>query len=160
MTALAWIVLILLTFVGLLGSILPGVPGLPLLLVGAVIHKIILPSYLSWWGLGILTALCLFSLIAEVATTFYGAKKWGRASRAGLVGAGVGGFIGLFFGPLGWILGPVLGAMVGELSQYRTLEESVRSGVGAGLGFGASTVLRIALGAAALVALTADLLLG
>ena len=157
MIFLAWALFILFTIVGILGSLLPGIPGLPLVVAGSLIRKWILPEILSWWGIAALGTLALLSFVIEFVTTVWGAKRWGRATKAGIFGAGLGGIVGIMFGPLGLLLGPIVGAMLGELSQMRTLLEAARSGIGSGLGMGASVIARLGLAALALAIVAIDL---
>lgn len=158
MEIVAWIILVAFIVLGLLGSIFPGLPGLPLLVVGAVVHKIILPTYLSWFWIAMLGVLCLLSLVVELVGTVYGAKKWGKASRNGLIGAAVGGLLGIFFMPFGLLLGPAIGAFVGEVLTYRSMEESLRSAMGTGIGFGFSFVLRVVFALASVTIVLFDLI--
>lgn len=156
MEFLAWSILLICTLLGMLGTVLPG-PGLPLLVIGAIAHKFILPTYLSYWGLGVLFFFCTASLGVDLVASLYGAKKWGKASRTGLMGAGIGGLVGLFFGPLGLLLGPLLGAFIGELMELRTFKESLTSAIGTGLGLGVAALTRVALGVLCIITLIIDL---
>jgi len=142
MEIFAWVLLIVLVVVGLAGMILPGVPGTALILLGAIIHRLILPMYISWVVIVILG----FGVALSWAIDFFGSTmgaKWGGASRWGILGAMAGAIIGIFFFPFGLVLGPLIGAFLGELIAARAnLKQATRAGVGAGLGIAISTVLR------------------
>lgn len=142
---IAWVILVVCCLVGLVGVIIPGVPGMVLIFLGAALHKYLIPDSLSWWVLAIVFAGVLISMAIDLLGTVAGAR-WGGATRWGLAGAGVGALVGLFFGLIGLIVGPLLGAFGGELlSARRTLGEAAQAGIGAGLGIAVSTVLRVLL---------------
>lgn len=155
-----WLLSTLLMGIGFLGAWLPGLPGLPLMALGALLHKLCLPGILSWWTVAICIAVALVGLGLDFLLTLYASRKAG-ATRAGTVGAILGGFVGLFLAFPGLLLGPFLGAILGELIvSRRSLGEACRAGVGAGLGFLAGTVGKglLAIGLAGLFLLDAFLL--
>ena len=120
--------------VGLGGSILPGLPSTPLVLLAAIGHRLYFGEHgASLWVLGILLGLTLLSITIDYLASMYGAKKLG-ASRRGIFGAVVGGIVGLFFSLPGIILGPFLGALAFEIAGGRHLKEAALAGVGAMLG--------------------------
>lgn len=120
--------------VGLVGSVVPGLPGSPLVLAAAVGHRL-------WFGadsvstpvLLVLVLLACVSMALDFAATALGAKKFGATWR-GAVGAVVGGVIGLFFALPGILLGPFLGATLFEMLGDKEFEKAVRAGAGATLG--------------------------
>lgn len=119
---------------------MPGLPGLPLMAVGALVHKFCLPEILSWWTVAFFILVALVGLVLDFVVTLYASRKAG-ATRAGTIGALLGGIIGLFFSLPGLLLGPFLGAVLAErLVSRRSLKEAFQAGVGAGLGFLAGTV--------------------
>ncbi|MEO8428592.1 MAG: DUF456 domain-containing protein [Verrucomicrobiota bacterium] len=120
--------------VGLVGSILPGIPGTPLVLLAAIGHRLYFGEHgASLWIFGILLGLTLLSIAIDYLASMYGAKKLGATGR-GIFGAVVGGIIGLFFSLPGIILGPFLGALAFELAGGRQLKDASLAGVGAVLG--------------------------
>ncbi len=130
----AWPLCVLLLLVGFLGAFLPIIPGLPLMALGVVIHKLLLPEVLSWWTvvLFILTAILAYAL--DIAATAFTAKLAG-ATKAGIYGALLGEIIGLFFALPGLILGPFIGALLGEwIVSRRAFKHALKSGAGAALG--------------------------
>lgn len=140
---LSWLASLLLMAAGLAGSFLPGIPGTPLILAGVILHKLLLPRYLSWWTVGLLAFLAFLSCAVEAGFAVAGGKTLG-AGRWGLLGAGVGATIGLFFGPLGLLLGAFAGAVTGEMAvAKRPLKPSLKAGLGAGLGLMASVAGRL-----------------
>jgi uncharacterized protein YqgC (DUF456 family) len=125
---------LLLMAVGLLGSILPGLPGTPLIFATAVGHRLVVgPSGAQTWVLVVLGVAALLALAADYAASLYGAKRLG-ATRLGLIGAGVGGLVGLFLGPFGILLGPFVGAFGFEYFGGREWRESAKAGAGATIG--------------------------
>jgi uncharacterized protein len=130
------LITVLLFSAGLIGSVLPMLPGSPLILLGAFIYAWYTDFTVITWGvLLILFALTLLSQMVEYLATIIGAKKYG-ASRWGIAGAVAGGLIGFFAGGvLGIIAGPFLGALVGELLYGRTIGTSMKIGFGTLVGF-------------------------
>ncbi len=155
---LAWVILAMCLVVGLAGIVVPMLPGLVLILIGAVVHKLMIPGVLSWWTVGILGVLFVISVVtdnlASVATAkLSGAGKWG------LIGAAVGAFAGLFFLPLGLIAGPLVGAFAGELLLgCRELVRSLKAGAGAGVGVALAIVVRLVVGLLMAAAIGVDAL--
>ncbi|RME69181.1 MAG: DUF456 domain-containing protein [Verrucomicrobia bacterium] len=150
---LAWSTLVLGMVLGVVFVFLPVIPGPLLIVLGAIVHKLLLPDWLSWWMIGALGVLAVLERVADFVGTMAGAK-WMGATKWGILGAVIGGVVGLFFGIIGIFVGPVIGAAVGEwLFARRHPKESMKAGVGAGVGVGVSTVVRlgIALGMAFLV---------
>jgi uncharacterized protein YqgC (DUF456 family) len=131
---LGWVLSLLLLAVGFVGVWLPAIPGLPLMALGAFLHKLLVPGVLSWWTVGVFALVAVLGFVFDFAATAITSRRAG-ATKAGVWGAVVGGLVGLFFGLPGLLLGPVLGATVGELVlARRSPTEAVKSGVGAGLG--------------------------
>lgn len=113
---------IVLMVMGLLGSVVPGLPGVTLIFLSALVYAI-LTDFRSV-GVVILVVLFIFAAIAFVAdfvATSYGARRFG-ASNWGTVGGAVGGIAGALIGLLflgigslfGLILGTIAGVFIGE----------------------------------------------
>ncbi len=129
------VVALLVMLVGAAGSVLPALPGTPLVFVAALVHKLCFGARsIDWWVLVILGLLAAMSLVVDFLATTYGAKRLG-ATRRGIVGAMIGAVVGLFvFPPLGLLVMPFLGALLGELSGGRVWREAAKAGIGATLG--------------------------
>ena len=135
---------LLVMVVGLVGCVVPALPGTPLVLVAAVGHKLYFGSEgVGWLVLTILVILTAGSLVLEHLVSAYGARRFGATWR-GVTGAIVGGLVGLFFGLPGILLGPFAGAALFELAGRRTLEESGRAGVGATVGLIVASAAKVA----------------
>jgi uncharacterized protein YqgC (DUF456 family) len=135
---------VIIMFIGLAGSILPGIPSTPLVLAAAVAHKLYFGATgPAWWVVAILVLITALSLLMDYLTTVYGAKKLGATWR-GAVGAIVGALVGIFFNVPGIILGPFIGAMAFEMAGGRTVKESSRAGLGATLGLLAGAIGKVA----------------
>lgn len=131
-----WIVTWLLILIGVLGTLLPVVPGQILIIVAAGAHWWAKrpDSHLQWWTFAILIALFLVSQALEYASGAVGSKYFG-GSRWGVGGAILGWIVGLFFAPLGFLLGPLIGAFAFEwLFAKKEVVEATKSGVGSAVG--------------------------
>lgn len=129
---ITWLIML----IGVLGCVLPGVPGAPLVFVAALVHRLIFGASASAsnWALVVIFLLMLFSLLFDYLASMYGAKKLG-SSTYGIVGAVVGGMVGLMiFNIPGALLGPFVGAFVGEIMSGKDWKGSGKAGVGATLG--------------------------
>lgn len=130
----------LLCLVGLVGSLIPWIPGPLFILAGALLWAIATGFTVIGVGrLVILAGLAALTFVLNFVTGALGAQRSG-GSRWAVIGAFVGAVVGLFFGPLGLLVGPVIGAVAGELLRGGDLEASLRSGVGAFLGLVAGVV--------------------
>lgn len=126
---------LILAIAGMIGCILPIIPG-PILSFSALL----LLSWIKNWQIfsqtflivmGILTALLI---ILDYVAPALGAKKYG-ASRRGLWGSAIGMIIGIFFiPPWGMIVGAFVGALLGELASGKSGRKALRAGWGILLG--------------------------
>ena len=109
-----WITLAVM-LVGLAGSVLPALPGVPLIFVSALVY-----AYLTDFevvGAGVLVLLGLFAALAFVAdfvATSYGARRFG-ASPWGTAGGAIGGLVGALIGALFLGIGAVFGLLIGSV---------------------------------------------
>lgn len=143
---LLWFIVVALVLVGLAGTLLPILPGVPLvfagLLLGAWIDGFV---HVGWPLLLVLALLTLLSIVVDVAATSLGAKGAG-AGRGAMLGAAIGTLVGLFFGLPGLLIGPFLGGAAGQFLVRQDLVEAGRAGVGAWVGFLLGSVAKLALG--------------
>ena len=130
-----WLFTIVLFAVGLLGTVLPFVPGTTVILAAAIIHRIMLGADKSvgWFSIGILVLLTLLSYGLDFLGGYFGAKYFG-ATRWGTFGAVIGAIVGLFFGIIGLFVGPVIGALIGEFIAGKKMVDAGRAGWGSLLG--------------------------
>jgi uncharacterized protein len=161
MVALYW-VLVAVMLVGIVGAIVPGIPGTSLILAAIVIWGAIKGFSDITIALAVGVVVFLMSLGIDFLATYWGAKKAG-ASNWGQIGAIVGfilGFLGFLptlpiGGPLGPIIGiffgPLVGAIVGEYIYRKDLTIAVKAGLGIVVG---SIVGNLIQGVLAVVAVT------
>ena len=136
---------LLVMLLGLIGSILPGLPGTPLVFLAAVGHRLYFAqTSVSNLVLGVLAGLLVVSLLLDFAATALGAKKFGATWR-GAVGAVVGGLCGLLLVFPGIILGPFIGALVFELLGGKEFRAAASAGAGATLGLLLGIIGKVAL---------------
>ncbi len=140
-----YVVAVLLVLIGLAGTVLPAIPGLPLMFAGMLLA--------AWAGsfvqigpitLTLLGFLTLLSLAMDFWVTALGAKRVG-ASKQAIIGASVGTFVGLFFGVWGLFLGPFAGAAIGEMQHQRHLGQAAKVGLGTWVGLVFGVVLKLGL---------------
>ena len=145
MTTLLWVLGGVLMLLGLAGTVLPLVPGIPLMLAGMVLAAWAEGfTRIGWATLVLLAVLTALSLVVEAMAAALGAKRVG-ASGAAVAGAALGALLGFFAGFVGIIIGPFIGAVAGELLARPGAGRAVAVGVGAWIGFLVGTVAKIAL---------------
>ena len=135
-----------LILLGLAGTILPALPGLPLMFAGMLLaawadHF----TRISGWTIALLALLTLISIAVDIAATAIGARRVG-ASKLAMLGAALGTvFGGIAFNIPGLILGPFIGAMGGELIHGRELRHASKIGFGTWVGLAIGTALKLAM---------------
>ena len=135
---------VLFMVVGLLGCILPALPGPPLSYVGFLLLHFTDKVQFSTTKIWVLLALVVIAQVIDYFIPVLGSKYSG-GTKWGSWGAFIGSVVGLFFLPWGLLLGPFLGAVVGELLGDADMKSALKSGTGALLGFILGTVLKVAL---------------
>ena len=134
---------ILLMILGIIGCLVPVLPGPPFSFLGLIL------LHLSRFGQFSNTALITLGAIAVVITVLdyivpvWGTRKFG-GSKYGMRGATVGLIIGLFLGPLGIVLGPLFGAFVGEMIFKDDINYALKAGFGSLIGFLTGIGLKLA----------------
>ena len=143
MTALLWVSGVILVAVGLVGVVLPALPGTVLIFAGLLLAAWAENFTRVGFGtLALIGAIGAASYGVDFAAAALGTRRLG-ASRRAMVGAGLGTIAGLFFGLPGIILGPFVGAVLGELSAHRDLARAGRAGVAAWIGFAIGTAVKV-----------------
>jgi len=139
-----WLLAIAMIAAGIAGSVLPALPGTPLVFAGLVFAAWIDGFDRVGWGvlvlLGVLTAL---SLAIDFFAGILGAKRVG-ASGLALAGATLGALSGIFLGFFGIVFGPFVGALLGELIARRNAPAAGRVALATWLGMLIGTVLKLA----------------
>ena len=142
---LLWILAAVLVLIGLAGSVLPALPGVPLVFTGLFIAAWAGEfARVSWPTLLLLGLLTLLSFVIDFAATALGAKRVG-ATRLAIIGALLGTLAGVFLGLAGLIIGPFLGAVVGELLSHGQVQQAARAGVATWMGLIFGTLAKLAL---------------
>jgi uncharacterized protein YqgC (DUF456 family) len=150
---------LLVMLAGLVGSILPVLPGTPLILIAAIGHRLYFGAAgISNLVLGVLVALMVVSLVFDFLASMLGAKKFGATWR-GMTGAVIGGIIGLFFNLPGIILGPFLGAMLFEILGDKEFKKAAHAGLGATIGLLLGIIGKFSIGVVMIILFVSDIML-
>ncbi len=145
MTTALWVVAVLMIAVGVIGTVLPALPG-----VVFVFGGILLAAWaddftrISGWTVGALGVLALVGVLVDYLAAALSAQRVG-ASRMGIAGAAVGTLAGVFTGLIGVVFLPLVGAFVGELIAHRDALRAGRVGLATWLGLLAATVAKVAI---------------
>lgn len=140
-----WLLAFALIAIGVAGTVLPVLPGLPVVFCGMLLAAWIDGfQRVGYLTLAVLAAITVLSIVIDIVASVLGAKKFG-ASRAAIVGAAIGTVLGLFLGLPGLVFGPFLGALVGELSARRDMLAAGRVAVGTWLGMLIAAVIKLSL---------------
>lgn len=127
--------------VGVLGSFLPILPGIPLSWVGLLILHLasVVPLNYPFLGITLLITLIIFAL--QYAIPALGTKYFG-GSKQGMWGATLGFFAGLFIPiPFAILIAPFVGAYLGEILNKSDSKTALRSASGSFIGLLASTFM-------------------
>ena len=129
---------------GLVGSILPVLPGPPLSYVGILLLHFTDRVQFTTSQLVIWLILVLLTIAADYILPVLGVKKW-NGSKWGNVGCIIGIIVGVFiFPPWGVIIGPFVGAVLGELLfAKKNTPEALKAGFGAFIGFLLGAVFKL-----------------
>ncbi len=128
---------------GLLGCVLPIIPGPPLSYVGLLLLHFTQKFEFSSRFLIIWAVITAVVYALDYVIPAWGTKKFGGSKR-GVWGSIIGLIVGLmFFPPFGLIIGAFVGAVVGELTSGKDSGAALKSGFGSFLGFLTGTILKL-----------------
>lgn len=142
MDILLLVIAFILMLIGIIGCIVPGLPGTPIAYAGLWIAQITERVDFSWkflliWGIVVIVVSALDYIVPAWGTKQFGGTKWGAW------GSTIGVFVGLFFGAIGVIIGPLVGAIIGELFAGKQLEQAIKAGWGSFIGILFGTIIKL-----------------
>ena len=100
--------------VGLVGCVVPVLPGVPLAYVGLLLLHWTEQVQFTWQFLVIWAVITIVIQVLDFIIPAWGTKKFG-GTKWGVTGSTLGLLVGLFMGPFGIIAGPFVGAVVGAV---------------------------------------------
>jgi hypothetical protein len=143
MTILLMTLASVLVVAGLIGVVMPAVPGTWLIFGGLLLAAWADGfAHVSVWTLVVIGVIAAASYAIDFVAAAMGAGKLGASKRA-MVGAALGTLGGLLFGLPGLIVGPFVGAVIGELTMHRDWKRAGRAGVAAWIGFAIGTAVKV-----------------
>jgi uncharacterized protein YqgC (DUF456 family) len=129
-----WVLCAALILGGLVGTVLPLLPGTFLVLGGIVLGAWIDDfTRVSLTTVFVISALALLAWILDYVAGLMGARKAG-ASKQALIGAAAGTLVGLFMGLLGVFFMPLLGAAMGEYLAQKDQKRAAKVGLATWIG--------------------------
>ena len=133
----------ILTLAGLIGCIIPGLPGPPLSYLAVFLLQFSSEKPYTWKFIIIWALITIAITLLDYIIPVLGTKKFGGSQR-GMYGSVVGLLLGLFFfPPFGILIGPFLGAFIGELTAGKTTPNALKAGLGSFIGFLTGTALKL-----------------
>lgn len=140
----------LLAVIGLVGTVVPMVPGPPLIWLGAFLWAWADGfETIGWPSLLLMALLTALALVADLWLSGWGARMGGASWRSLLVAA-IGSVMGLVvFSIPGLLIGAVLGLVIGEIVRHGGVDgfrSAWRSSGGLMIGWVASLVFQLVVG--------------
>ena len=152
------IIAILLGLAGLVGVIVPVIPGTLLSYGGLLCMYFTSETTITITHLVVFGVISVVAIVLDYILPGYFSKKFG-GTKYGVVGATVGVFVGLFFGLLGIIFGPFVGAVIGELIGNKIdFSQALKVGFGSLLAFFASSGIKLIVGVYIFIYLIKDVI--
>ena len=159
MTAALWTLAIVLIGVGIAGTVLPALPGVPLIFGGVLLAAWIDDfQRISVWTVVVLAVLTVIALVVDYVAAAISAKRAG-ASRQGIIGAAIGTLAGVFTGLWGLLFMPLVGAAVGEFIAHKDMFRAGKVGAATWFGLLVATALKLAIAFAMVGVFVAALLI-
>ncbi|HQR22338.1 MAG TPA: DUF456 domain-containing protein [Burkholderiaceae bacterium] len=144
MTIALWIAAVLLIVVGVAGTVLPALPGIPMIFGGVLLAAWIDDfRRIPLWVIGVLAVIAIVGIAVDYVAAALSARRVG-ASKQGVVGAVVGTIAGIFTGLWGLVFMPLVGAAVGEFIAHRDALRAGKVGIATWFGLLVGTAVKIA----------------
>jgi uncharacterized protein YqgC (DUF456 family) len=141
--AVVLVVSFLIMFVGVIGAIVPMIPGPPLVLAGAFLYAAVTKfTVVGWKIIVLLSVLAVAGVALDYAAWAFGAKRLG-ATRLGIGFGVLGLLVGLFFLPWGLLVGPLVGVGIGEAIAKRKAAPALKASAGSVFGVLLGTLVKL-----------------
>lgn len=128
---------------GIVGTILPALPGPPLAWAGLLVANFSHYSHIRLWVLVITAVAALIVTVLDYTLPASFTRKSG-GSKAGVLGSTIGLIVGMFLTPIFMILGPFIGAFIGEIIHDSSdIKLALKAAVGTFKGFLFGTGLKL-----------------
>ncbi|WP_276369658.1 DUF456 domain-containing protein [Chryseolinea sp. H1M3-3] len=138
-----WLVLgIIIMIVGVMGCILPLLPGPPLCYVALLLQQLRSDPPFTAKFLWIWAGITVAVTVLDYVIPLYGTRRYG-GSKYGIWGCTLGLIAGFWLGPLGIIIGPFVGAFIGEMLANNNSERALKAAWGSFVGFLFGTLLKL-----------------
>jgi uncharacterized protein YqgC (DUF456 family) len=138
-----WLVIgIIIMLVGILGCILPLLPGPPLCYIALLIQQLRSDPPFTSKFLWIWAGITVVVTVLDYVIPLYGTKRFG-GSKYGIWGCTIGLIAGFWLGPLGIIIGPFVGAFIGEIIANNNSNQALKAAWGSFAGFLFGTLLKL-----------------
>ncbi len=145
MTTTLWIIAVLLIVVGVAGTVLPALPGVPLIFGGVLLAAWIDDfQRISVLTVVLMAILAVIGIVIDYVAAAVSARRAG-ASKEGIIGAAVGTVAGVFTGLWGLLFMPLVGAAVGEFVAHQNMFRAGKVGVAAWFGLLIATAVKLAI---------------
>mgnify|MGYP001468828642 FL=1 len=143
MVTVIFIIAFVLLILGLLGSIIPGLPGPPLSFIGILLIHFFTGTQFSTSFLLSCAVIVILVFLLDYFMQVWGVKKFGGGRKA-IIGTFLGLFMGLIFPPLGLLIGPFSGAFIGAILEVRgDNNRALKVAIGSFIGFVSGTILKL-----------------
>ena len=140
------IIALVASIVGLVGVVVPVLPGTLLSFVGLLCAYFVTGSTITMTQLVVCGIMSLIVILLDYLLPGYFTKAFG-GTKAGITGATIGTFVGLLFGLPGIILGPFFGAVIGEMvSSNQDIDKALTIGLGSLLSFLVGSGIKLIVG--------------
>jgi uncharacterized protein YqgC (DUF456 family) len=127
---------------GIIGSIIPVIPGPPISYAAVLLMHFFTPYQFDSYLLMTLASIVVFVTFLDYWLQIEGVKRFGGGKKA-TNGTIIGLLVGIFvFPPIGILVGPFLGAYIGAKMEDKS-EEALKIAFGAIIGFLGGTFLKL-----------------
>ncbi|MCD8338734.1 MAG: DUF456 family protein [Burkholderiales bacterium] len=157
--ATLWTIAIAMILIGLVGTVVPIIPGLIFMFLGSWLAASI-DNYqqISVFMVVVIGILAALGAVVDWVAQSMGAKRAG-ASKLGIIGSVVGTILGIFSGLWGLIFMPLLGAAIGEFLSNQDMVKSGKVGFATWLGMIIGITIKLGLAFTIIGLLVADYLI-
>jgi uncharacterized protein len=141
--SIALVLIILSLIVGLVGTLIPLLPGSLLMWLAILFYGLLYGfETLTWGGFALISLIALVTGTADIWLTMIGAKKGGASRRSQLFGL-LGAIIGTFIVPLlGTIIGYMAGVLLAEYQKRQDWDLALRASLGGLAGYGIASLIQ------------------